>query len=118
MAKIVLVIENDKDTLDLIGLLAEGLGHEVILESEPVALDKILLWGPDIILLDHWLNQCMGGDLCREIKGHLHLQRIPVVMISSFPDIIQLAKESAADAFIEKPFDIEEVEDVIKSFLD
>lgn len=117
MAKIVLVIENDKDILDLIGLLATGLGHEVILESDIITLEKILQLSPDIVLLDHWLNEKAGGDLCSEIKAHKSVRHIPVVMISSFPDNIKLARESVADAFVEKPFDIHEVEDIIKSFL-
>ncbi|MGN6637960.1 MAG: response regulator [Mucilaginibacter sp.] len=117
MAKIVLVIENDKDISDLIKLLVEGLGHEVILEPDCMALEKILLIAPDIILLDHWLNQGRGGDLCREIKAHKYMQDVPVVLISAFPNSIKLARESVADAFIEKPFDIQEVEDIIKSYL-
>lgn len=117
MAKIVLVIEDDRDILDLIKLLVEGLGHEVILDPDCKALEKILIVAPDIILLDHLLNQGTNGDLCREIKAHKYMQSVPVILISAFPNSIKLARESVADAFIEKPFDIQEVEDILKSFL-
>jgi CheY-like chemotaxis protein len=61
---------------------------------------------PNIIVLDHLLDEGYGSDLCLLIKEHETTKHIPVILYSASHQIEQLAKISCADAYIPKPFDL------------
>jgi DNA-binding response OmpR family regulator len=71
---------------------------------------------PDLILLDEILADQRGSALCRRLKNNDTTKHIPVVLISAMPDLKNLALECGADAYIEKPFDIETLVGVVRNF--
>ncbi|WP_369328618.1 response regulator [Danxiaibacter flavus] len=63
--------------------------------------------GPDIILMDVWLGNEDGKEVCRSIKQNPATSSIPLIMMSSSRDAAKKCIEAGADDFILKPFDIE-----------
>src|ERR1700744_124992 len=115
--KKVLIIEDDGDTVDMLSVITKQANFEVVLRSDVLPLSEIEQIDPDLILLDHWIGNHSGGGRCLEIKNNTPTAAIIVIMLSALPDIGQIAIENCADGSLSKPFDVEEVVDVMRSYL-
>lgn len=115
--KKILIIEDDRDTLDLLGYIAGQAEFEVVLRSDVLPLSEIEQINPDLVLLDHWIGDHYGGELCLKIKQNPATAEVPVIILSALTEIGQIAMDSCADGSISKPFEIEEVEDVLQVYL-
>jgi chemotaxis family two-component system response regulator Rcp1 len=77
---------------------------------------------PDLIILDLNLPKSDGGDVLRAIRIAPHLQRIPVVVLTSSesPRDRALAEKLGANRYVTKPVDLDEflaLGDVLLSYL-
>jgi DNA-binding response OmpR family regulator len=115
--KKILVIENDLDTLDMIGFLFEDSGYEVMESQFKIPIEKILHDDPDLIILDYWLDDGYGSDVCLELKAHPFAKHTPIILISADPEIKQMADDCRADGYISKPFDIADLETLVKKLV-
>ena len=106
--KKLLIIENDRDTLDIVEVILEDNDFEVVASEKKISLGEIERIRPDVILIDHLLDDGLGSDLCLEIKSNPATKNIPVILYSASYKIEQLAHDNHADAFISKPFDLED----------
>ena len=104
--KKLLIIENDRDTLDVMSVILEDNDFEVVESQKKISLREIERISPDVILIDHLLDDGFGSDLCLEIKSTPATKNIPVILYSASYKIEQLAHDNYADAFIAKPFDL------------
>ncbi len=68
---------------------------------------------PHVYVLDKQLPGIDGLELCRMLKSDTQTNGIPVVMVSADPDIKALAASAGADAVLEKPFSIQELETLV-----
>lgn len=106
MSKI-LVVDDDKDILDILQYILEDYGYEVdTLSDGRYFFDQISEHKPDLILLDVMLGNMDGRDLCKAVKTQDDTQRIPVIMLSASHHSTDADGLGAPDDFIEKPFDI------------
>lgn len=112
--KKIIVVENDADTLDLMNLVLEDSGYEVIRFSKTTTPEELKTHNPNLIILDHFLDDGYGGDLCLQIKNDPSTMHIPVILYSASPGLEKIAQKSRADAYIEKPFDIVDLENMVK----
>ena len=117
MKQVILIIDDDGDTLDILGYLAVQPNIEVVLRSNLIPLSEIQQLNPNLILLDEWIGGKKGSDLCLQVKDHPGMQDIPIILVSAAPNLGQIALESCADGCIAKPFDIDEIQEVIESYL-
>ena len=62
---------------------------------------------PDLIIMDMLLSGADGRVVCRFLKDSDHYNHIPVLMISAHPSAKRM-HDAGADAFLEKPFDMQE----------
>jgi DNA-binding response OmpR family regulator len=115
--KTILIIEDDEETLELLGIIAGNAHYKAVLRSTVLSILEIEQISPDLVILDHWINGKLGGDLCLQIKQNPATSKIPVVLLSALSGIGQIALHSTADGSINKPFDIEEVEAVFHTYL-
>ena len=87
--------------------LAKGSGFLSIVESIR----------PDIILLDIFLGDADGRNLCYQMKLHPAYQNIPVILYSAGHISFSTIQKSKADEFIVKPFEIDQLLGKIKELL-
>ncbi|MBB2144797.1 response regulator [Pedobacter sp. LMG 31464] len=107
MKKRVLVVENNKDILELISLILDEAGYELSLyTNERNIFEHIVSFQPDAILLDIVRPTVEGTELCRQIKEAEGTSHIPVIVLSTHPQI-ERVKEVCADEVVPKPFDID-----------
>jgi DNA-binding response OmpR family regulator len=115
--KKIIYIDDDKDIFNIVAIILAEENIQVIESSQSAIINEISLIKPDLVLLDEWLGDKKGSSICQEIKSIEEHTSIPIILISAVNDLKTIAKECAADAYIEKPFDIEKLVSVIKSFL-
>ncbi|MCC8409513.1 response regulator [Mucilaginibacter sp. UR6-1] len=117
MATKILVIEDDKDILDVLEYVLEDAGYEVITGSDSSMLAYADQLKPDVVLIDEWLGAERGSHYCKTMKSSIAMRNIPVVLMSAAMDIEHIANECGADAYIKKPFDINYVIFIVSSLL-
>ena len=117
---ILLVEDSPKDLeLTLAALEKCQLANEIIVARDgEEALDYLYARGghadrpdgdPAVVLLDLKLPKIDGLEVLEQVKGDANLRHIPIVMISAYPDAHASAAAVGADAFVAKPFAIEEM---------
>lgn len=116
MEKKVLVIDKDPAIIDVITFMLKDEGYDFLVSQKPFNLQEVKDYKPALILLHNGLNND-GSLICKSIKGSPDTSHIPVIMSSTRSDLPQVAEESNADAYIQKPFDISEFLELIKSTL-
>ena len=115
--KKVLIIDDDEDNLFLLATCVADLGVEVVTKNNILPLSEIMSISPDLVMLDHWINNDHGSDLCCQVKNNPVTSGIPVVMVSAVIDLGKIAEDSHADAYIEKPFDFNDIQTAVKKQL-
>lgn len=104
---LIYVVEDEPDVARLIEHNLCTAGYEVsIFYSGAPVVPSAATNQPSLFLLDIMLPGINGFDLCRQIRQHEQLSRIPVIFLSALtqePDRLQ-GFEVGGDGYITKPF--------------
>jgi len=116
----ILVIDDDLDSLKLIGLMLQRQGYEVSAAGGGTqGLAQAERERPDLILLDVMMPGIDGYELCRRLKSDPRLASIPVIIFTaktSADDKIA-GFEAGADDYLTKPTHPTELASRIKALL-
>ncbi|WP_207532440.1 response regulator [Desertivirga arenae] len=115
--KRVLIIDDDRFISDMLSemLSDEKFEVKILSDSDNIVAD-VKDFNPDIILLDYILPRRNGGELCHEVKANTSTSEIPVIMLSAYPKVLKSLGNYGADSFVEKPFDLWCLLDLIKGY--
>lgn len=114
MANCILIFDDDIDILSICSYILEEQGWEVHTSTNcNNIVEKVRNINPAVILMDNWIPDTGGIIATQSLKNDAELRNIPVVYFSANNDIQSLAKQAGADTYLSKPFDIEELENVI-----
>jgi DNA-binding response OmpR family regulator len=69
--------------------------------------EGLTLRKPDLMLMDVMLPDGDGIQVCNEVKSDTTNQHIPVIMMSAHRDFSLITNLCPAEAFINKPFNID-----------
>ena len=120
MKKLIAVVDDERDILDLITHHLEREGFVVKpFQSGKDFLLYINSVPPDLVLLDIMLPGMDGLELCRILKGKPSTRDIPIMMItakSTEADIV-VGLELGADDYMVKPFRMRELVARVKSIM-
>ncbi|MGH2594167.1 MAG: response regulator transcription factor [Anaerolineae bacterium] len=109
MAEKILIIEDDPQIGDVVRLLLEQDGFEVVLALDGLeGLRRLYETQPDLVILDLMLPQMDGWEVCRRIR---ELSIVPVIIMTSRRSDEEKIKglRMGADDYIVKPFDPQEL---------
>ena len=117
--KKVLVVDDNEDILNIIGIVLDMKGYEVkCINDGKVVSDVVSSFSPDLVLLDIWLGDMDGRDVCKTLKNNPKTGHIPIIMISASHNLFStLAQGCEADDFIAKPFDIDNLADKVEKYI-
>jgi DNA-binding response OmpR family regulator len=113
----VLVVDDDNDILEVLSLILSmnGLQVEAVSKGGEV-YDNVFTTKPNVILLDVNLGTHDGRTICNDLKTQSETKDINVIMFSANHNIRQSAMDNKADDFLEKPFDMDQLVERVKSF--
>ena len=84
MADKILFIDDDVDTLKLVGLMLERQGYEIAVASDGITgLSKAATELPDLILLDVMMPDLDGLEVTRRLRADPALAHIPIIMFTA-----------------------------------
>lgn len=117
--KTVMIVDDEELTRGLINDVLTNEGFNVIsAQNGKECLEILKRQKIDIILLDIMMPEMNGWDTAALIKTNKILQKIPIIFLTAKND--KASKEFgkyASEKYIEKPFEIENVLDLVKKIL-
>ena len=120
MAEKILIVDDDVDTLKLIGMTLQRHGYEIaVANSGRQGLARAAAELPDIILLDIMMPDMDGYEVTRRLRAEANLAHIPVIMFSakSLVDDKVAGFEAGADDYLVKPTHPAELTSRVKALL-
>ena len=113
----ILLVDDYVELLDFFSALLRDRGFDVRTASSRKELNAgMLLFIPDLIILDIMLQDGDGRDICKEIKEK-HNKDVAIILTSASNGLLKDYQELNADAVIEKPFDIHAVCNTVNQVL-
>lgn len=118
MAKRVLVFDDDEDILEICKYILERKGLEVFTKQSCVhVIEDLKEYRPDVVIMDNLIPEIGGVVATRTIKNDAEFGHIPVILFTASKDIQKLAQDAQADDFIEKPFNLNQMEKIVENAL-
>jgi DNA-binding response OmpR family regulator len=115
--KHLVIVDDDPAMQDAFNLIFERAGYAVTIYANGNALLHASFPLPDAILLDRQLSGADGIDICRTLKQRAKTKNIPIIMLSASPHVEQLALQAGADDFVEKPFKLKELLQMVERLI-
>lgn len=110
MAKRVLIIDDDKDILEVLEAIFTYRAYQVYHSTEASRLYSLIEEvKPDLLILDYFLRGTTAGELCKKIKSDPETRNLPIIIISAYPASRLEVEKSSYDIFIPKPFDLDTI---------
>jgi CheY-like chemotaxis protein/MinD-like ATPase involved in chromosome partitioning or flagellar assembly len=120
MAEKILIVDDDIDSLKLIGLMLQRQGYEVTAANAGnQALSKALSDHPDLIILDVMMPDMNGYEVCRRLRANADTKSIPIIMFTAktLIDDKVAGFEAGADDYLTKPTHPSELASRVKAIL-
>ncbi|NDQ56728.1 MAG: response regulator [Acidipila sp.] len=118
--KRVLIVEDDKDIVELVRYNLEKEGYQVASAADGLgALAHVKKSAPDLVILDLMLPKLSGLEVCREVRRDVALNRLPILMLTARGDEADrvVGLEMGADDYVTKPFSPRELVARVKALL-
>ncbi len=112
----VIIIEDDDSTYEILREYFEHQGYSCHnFKMGTQAVDFIVKNPPKVILLDILLPDMSGFDACKQLRSNKELNKVPIFYTTAVPEheIQEKLKETKADGYFLKPFNIDEFDKII-----
>lgn len=120
MRRLVLIVEDDPalqrgmaDQLERMDFDVTGALHY------DDAVERLTARTPHLVCINLELPTRSGYELCEHIRGPLRLARVPILVTSNsgFPHALAHAEEAGANAFLKKPFSLDQFRTSVEALL-
>lgn len=116
----VLVVEDNRDIAAYIGKLLADRYSVAYATNGGDGLQKAIDLVPDLIVTDVMMSDMDGLELCRRVRTNEVVNHIPIVIVTA--KITEQERiegiKAGADAYISKPFNVDELRTVVEKLLD
>ena len=105
----VTIVDDDRDTRDLLAFALDAEGFEVNAAANGLRLiSSLQLKRPDVILMDVNMSWIDGFELCKAVKKNEQFRDIPVIFVSGRgePEDRRRGMEAGAADYFVKPLDL------------
>jgi CheY-like chemotaxis protein len=106
MGEKILVVDDDLDTLKLVGMMLQRQGFNIVAAVNGAqALSKVPVEKPDLILLDVMMPDYDGFEVCRRIRSDPAFATVPILMFTAKAQVDDKVQgfEAGADDYLPKP---------------
>lgn len=113
----VLCVEDDNDTCEVLKFVMKDFDF-VAVDTISAAEEKIAEGDFDLYVLDNWLPDGNGVDLCERIRGSG--SRSPIIFTSAIGQRqdVDVAMNAGADRYLIKPYEPERLVKTVKELLE
>src|SRR2546430_2317625 len=112
--KQVMIIEDDPAIRTVMGIVLEDAGYRVTMARDGRDALKLLEHeAPGLILLDARMPVMDGREFSRQLHARWH-HKVPIITVTADTHPAELAADLEADDYLEKPFDIDELVDMVR----
>jgi PAS domain S-box-containing protein len=112
----VMVVDDNVDAAEMLGMLLEAIGHQVVIEhSSRRALERVQVEAPDVCLLDIGLPDIDGNELARRIRREPQAGKTILIAVTGYGQEHDRATAFAAgfDYHFVKPLDTSKLVEVL-----
>jgi CheY-like chemotaxis protein/MinD-like ATPase involved in chromosome partitioning or flagellar assembly len=106
MAEKILIVDDDLDTLRLVGLMLQHQGYRINAASSGIqAISIVQTDKPDLILLDIMMPEMDGYEVARKLRADQNTNTIPIIMFTAKTQVDDKVEgfEAGADDYLTKP---------------
>lgn len=117
MSEKILVIDDEDTTVQLITILLERRGFEVIKAySAEDGMRKAYRHQPDLVLLDIMMPDMDGWEVCKRLR---EMSDVPIIFLTARGEVKDIVRglEMGADDYVPKPYDNDELVARIRAHL-
>jgi DNA-binding response OmpR family regulator len=110
----VMIFDDDTDLLEVCSIVLKSKNFTVIAlnKCSDIVLE-VKSFSPNVILMDNWIPDVGGVKATQLLKNNPELKSIPVIFFSAHDQVEDLALEAGAEFYLQKPFEIEELESTV-----
>ena len=116
----ILIVEDSPTQAEKLQVILEGDGNEAVVAHDAQdALGQLAAGGFDLVISDIVMPGMSGYELCREIKAHPGWRHVPVILLTTRKDPMDIFRglECGADNFYTKPYDAQRLLDRVRHIL-
>lgn len=117
MRKKILVCDDDAGILEVVKIVLEDKGYEVITFADGILEKVAQKIKPALLIIDIWIGKADGSKSVKKLKQLENFRNIPMVLFSALTDGRKIAEECGADDFLAKPFEIKDLVDKVEKYL-
>ena len=117
---IIMLADDDIEIRRILVRALNDLDAEILEASDgEEALETIIQRQPDLVILDVMMPTLSGWELCKYIRSKPNLEHIAVLMLTAIGRTVNEMTSPlyGADAYMDKPFDIQEVLETVNNLL-
>ncbi len=115
MGKYILIVDDDPDMVETVGIMLESKGYEVGKAYDGIeGEESIRQRQPDVLVLDVMMPRKNGYVLCSELKKNEKTKNIPIILLTAVGEAVRSTTYSHADGkmteaedYISKPVDVQ-----------
>lgn len=116
--KKILICDDDEGILDMMEMIFEDSPYTIIPEQNSLNVKSIIeKQSPDLVLLDLWMPVLSGDQVLKSLRKDPLTKDLPVIIISASREGQQIAIAAGATGFISKPFDFDELMNMVKDYI-
>jgi len=120
VAERILIVDDDRDSLKLIGLMLQRRGYEIVAaQTGTQALAKVESDLPDLMILDVMMPDMDGYAVCRRLRSDPKTASIPIIMFTAKTRVDDKVAgfQAGADDYLTKPIHPAELTSRVEALL-
>ena len=112
----VLIVDDDPGVLEVLELALDAEGYQVVLaRNGREGLERATTIRPHLLVVDLMMPIMDGWQLVREFRKQERVEETPVIILSAAHNVEQAARDLGVQAVVSKPFNLDDLLDLIAS---
>mgnify|MGYP001466681350 CR=1 FL=1 len=115
--KQIYVVDDNQDVCEIVSLILTEQNFEVVSIYSIQAFKQLIQNNlPDLVLLDLNIRNENIELLIKKLRSNQKVKNIPIILMSGDSNIEEKSKELNVDDFLKKPFDMNQLVDIVKKY--
>ncbi len=115
-----MIVDDDAEIVEVVRLSLEGVCEVVSASDGMQAIEKLVRYQPDLLIIDIMLPKMNGFQLCQSLRSNRAFQRLPIMICSAkgADRDKTFARRVGANEYLVKPFKPDELVSKIESLME